>query len=99
MLEKNTIDELKVYFSKQPINKVWLFGSYARGDENSNSDVDLLVAFDKNSKVSLFTMGGIYMDLRQLLGKEVDLIEDGTLEDYAAATANQDKKLIYEREN
>lgn len=97
MLEKKTIDKLRIYFSKQPINKVWLFGSYARGEENSKSDIDLLVAFDKNSKVSLFTMGGIYMDLRQLLGKEVDLIEDGTLEDYAAATANQEKKLIYER--
>lgn len=44
-------------------------------------------------------MGGIYMDLRQLLGKEVNLVEDGTLENYAAATAGQDKRLIYERGN
>lgn len=97
MLGRQTIDKLQKYFDKQPINKVWLFGSYARGEEKADSDVDLLVAFAPNSKVSLFTMGGIYMDLRRLLGKEVDLIEEGTLEDYAAITANRDKKLIYER--
>lgn len=60
MLEKKTIDKLRAYFSKQPINKVWLFGSYARSEEDSNSDIDLLVAFDKNSKVSLHYGGNIY---------------------------------------
>lgn len=98
MLTNQKLTKLRHYFSGQPVNKVWLFGSYARGEENANSDVDLLVSFDPSSRVSLFTMGGMYMDLRRLLGKDVDLIEDGTLEDFAAKTAERDKRLIYERE-
>ena len=38
------------------------------------------------------------MDLQELLGREVDLIVEGTLRPYAAETANRDKILIYERE-
>jgi predicted nucleotidyltransferase len=34
------------FFSKKPVKKVWLFGSYARGDADENSDVDVLVAID-----------------------------------------------------
>ena len=34
------------YFKTQPVVKVWLFGSFARGDENEMSDVDLLIQFD-----------------------------------------------------
>lgn len=97
MLKEKEIDKLRSYFTRQPVEKVWLFGSFARGEERADSDVDLLVAFDPSSNVSLFTMGGMYMDLRKLLGRDVDLIEDGTLEDYAAATAANDKTLIYER--
>lgn len=97
MLTDKTIKSLRNYFSGQPVNKVWLFGSYARSEEKVNSDVDLLVSFDLSSKVSLFTMGGMYMDLRRLLGKDIDLVEDGTLEDYAVETVEKDKRLIYER--
>lgn len=97
MLTSKTLHSLQNYFSGQPVTKVWLFGSFARGEENAGSDVDLLVSFDPSSRVSLFTMGGMYMDLRKLLGRDVDLVEDGTLEDYAAETANKDKQLIYER--
>lgn len=97
MLTDKTLDSLRNYFSTQPVTKVWLFGSYARGEERGDSDVDLLVSFDSASKVSLFTMGGMYMDLRRLLGRDVDLVEDGTLEDYAVVTAEKDKRLIYER--
>lgn len=99
MLKEKEINKLRSYFTRQPVEKVWLFGSFARGEERADSDVDLLVTFDPSSNVSLFTMGGMYMDLRKLLGRDVDLIEDGTLEDYAAATAANDKTLIYERAN
>jgi len=37
------------------------------------------------------------MDLRKLLGREVDLVEENTLETYAAKYANNEKILIYER--
>lgn len=86
------------YFKTQPVLKAWLFGSFARGEERPTSDVDILFVPDRSGKpFTLLTMGGMYMDLTRLLGREVDLIEDGSLRPYAAETANRDKILIYER--
>ena len=87
------------YFKTKPVLKAWLFGSYSRGEETPDSDVDILVSYDEKANVSLFTIGGMYMDLRRLTGKNIDLIEEGTLEPYAEESVNRDKKLFYERTN
>ena len=96
---RHKLPALKEYFSFQPIEKVWLFGSFARGEEDSESDVDLLVEYMKDVYVSLLTIGGIYMDIKDLLGREVDLVEEGCLLDFARDTVEKDKILIYERKN
>ncbi len=86
------------YFKTQPVLKAWIFGSFARGEEKPNSDVDILFIPDRSGKpFTLFTRGGMYMDLKELLGREVDLVEEGSLRPYAVESANRDKKLIYER--
>jgi len=87
------------YMKTQPVSKAWLFGSFSRGEENENSDVDILVSYDKNAKVSLLTIGGMYMDLKKLLGRDVDIVEEGTLLPFAVESAEKDKILIYERAN
>ena len=100
MTTKTMIKVIADYFKTQPVLKAWLFGSFSRGEEGPNSDVDILFVPDRSGKpFTLFTMGGMYMDLRELLGREVDLVEEGSLRPYAAKTAERDKKLIYEREN
>ncbi|MCI7010784.1 MAG: nucleotidyltransferase domain-containing protein [Prevotella sp.] len=40
----NVIDNIRQYFSTQPARKAWLFGSFSRGGETAQSDVDILVA-------------------------------------------------------
>ncbi len=92
------IEQIRDYFATQPVLKAWLFGSYARGEERPDSDVDLLVKFDReHAKVGLLKYAAIIIDLEKMLNKEVDLVEDGALMPYAERTANKDKKLIYER--
>jgi len=56
-----------------------LFGSTARGDRRPDSDIDLLAAFDQTRRVSLLDVAGIEIQLSELLGQPVDLIEEGTL--------------------
>ena len=86
------------YFETQPVLKAWLFGSFARGEETPQSDVDILFVPDYSGKpFTLFTMGGMYMDLKEILGREVDLVVDGSLRPYAVESANRDRVLIYER--
>lgn len=88
------------YFRTQPVLKAWIFGSFARGEETPTSDIDILFVPDYSGKpFTLFTHGGMYMDLKELLGREVDLVVEGTLRPYAEESANRDKKLIYERKS
>lgn len=93
------IPAIQGYFATQPITKAWLFGSYSRGEETVGSDVDILVSFDKDAKISLFKYADIICQLEALLKQKVDLVEEGTLLPFAQRTANEDKILIYERDN
>ena len=85
------------YFKTQPVLKAWLFGSYARGEEHEDSDVDILFEPDMSQRFSLLTLGGMYMDLKEMLGREVDLVPEGSLLPFASESADHDKILIYER--
>ena len=87
------------YFKTQPVLKAWLFGSFARGEETEDSDVDILFVPDMSQKFSLFTLGGMYMDLKDILNREIDLIPEGSLLPFAKRSADRDKILIYERGN
>jgi len=98
-MNKDTIIKLIAdYFKTQPVLKAWIFGSFARGEESPLSDIDILVVIDHSQPVGLkfFTM---WNDLENLLGRKVDLVEDGMLLPFAAETANHDRELIYERAN
>ena len=85
------------YFKTQPVLKVWLFGSFARGEEHKDSDVDFLILFDHSTPIGLFSYARVHRELEERLGRKVDLVEEGTLRPAAAAAAAKDMKMIYER--
>ena len=93
------IQTIADYFKSQPVLKAWVFGSVARGEDTPLSDVDILVVYDRNQKVSLLKHASMICDLEDLLHRSVDLIEDGTLLPFAVESANKDRLLIYERAN
>jgi uncharacterized protein len=57
--------------------KVGIFGSYARGDNNMGSDIDILVEFKESP--SLLTLIKLENDLSEILGVKVDLVTTGAL--------------------
>ena len=85
------------YFKTQPVLKAWLFGSYARGEQTENSDIDILVEYDKDAHISLLSISHMMGELEKTTGHRVDLIEDGRLMPFAVDSANRDRVLIYER--
>ena len=85
------------YFKTQPVSRAWLFGSFARGEETPDSDIDILVEYDKDAKITLLTISHMMGELEKNIGRRVDLVEDGCLLPFAVESANRDKKLIYER--
>ena len=87
---------LAEYFRQQPVERVWLFGSYARGEEREDSDVDLLVDLDPTQSVGL-RFFGMWSEIERLLGRNVDLVTENGLDDYARESVNRDKIIVYER--
>ena len=72
-----------------------IFGSYARGEEIKDSDIDILVKF-KNPK-SLLKVVGLEMDLSDALQKKVDLVTEGGICPHIKKDVLKDLQLIYGR--
>ncbi len=95
---RNLIPVIQKFMASRPILRAWLFGSCSRGEDTPGSDSDILVDYDEaGGRVSLLTMGEILMDLSDLLGRKVDLVESRGLMDFARQSVDRDKILIYER--
>ena len=70
-------DEIQAIARKHKAERIWVFGSVARKEERPDSDVDFLVEFGNGA--SLFDQGGMSYHLGQALGRDVDVIDYGTL--------------------
>ena len=95
-MDPQTIKTLQNYFVTRPVTKAWLFGSYSRGTQNDDSDIDIMISLDKSQPVGM-EFFAMYVELSELLGREVDLVTDDTLLPWTVENINKDKKLIYER--
>ena len=78
------------------IARAWLFGSCSRGEEQPDSDVDLLVQYIDSNHISLMTICRIKRNIEKSINRSVDLIEEGCLMPFAEETVSKDKILIYE---
>lgn len=90
------IPKIRAYFATQPVERAYLFGSCARGDERPDSDVDLLVSLDYSHPIGLKYFG-MMCDLEDKLGRKVDLVSEDGLMSFARPYVNKDKILLYER--
>ena len=61
---------------KHNIKETYLFGSYARGEANRNSDIDLYC--DKGDVDTLWKLSAFSNELKETLGKDVDIVTIGT---------------------
>ena len=73
----------------------WLFGSMARGEENKNSDIDLMVQMNDVKKYSMFDLMDIAYITEKAIKIKVDLVEKGYLKDFANSSAEKDMIKIY----
>lgn len=89
-------NKIRNYFKTQPVEKAWVFGSFSRGEERADSDVDIMVSFIPGTHLGLkfFQMN---LELERLLKRPVDLVVEGDLLPFAEKKANHDKVLVYAR--
>ena len=92
-----TIDEIReivaALAARYGDDRIYLFGSYARGDANKDSDIDLRI--DKGAIRGL-QMGGLAADLEDALGIPVDLVPTGSLDSKFLNSISDDEVLLYE---
>lgn len=97
MTRKYTIEEIKAIVSRLAAQygaqRIYLFGSYARGDSDEHSDIDLRI--DKGSIRGL-ALAGLLVDLEDAFGVPVDLIPTGSLEQRFLDNIHDDEVLLYE---
>lgn len=76
LTKENIKQVVQDYFKDKPVKKVYLFGSYARGDANADSDVDLIVDIDDTDKrMSLFDFIKLQLGIEKSLNKKVEMVE------------------------
>ena len=73
--------------------RIYLFGSFARGDMTEDSDIDLRI--DKG-RIRGLELGGLLLDLEDGLGRPVDLIPTGSLDEKFLSAIKNDEVLLYE---
>ncbi|MFC2080440.1 nucleotidyltransferase family protein [Bacteroidota bacterium] len=75
--------------------RIGLFGSFARGEDNSESDIDILVKFNKT--LSLLDLVKIHNELSQQIGKRIDLVTEPSLKNERLKKyIYKDLQIIYE---
>ncbi len=84
---KIIIDTLKAYHP----SLIGVFGSYARGEQTDDSDIDILV--NLKGRINLFELIKLEEELSNLLGIKVDLITKNSLNEYLKDIVEED--LIY----
>ena len=92
------LDAIQAFCERHHIRKMMLFGSVLREDFRPDSDVDVLVEFEPDAKPTLFDLGGIQMDLQDLIGRAVDVGTPNMLSPYIKEKVLESAQVIYERE-
>ncbi|MBR1542351.1 MAG: nucleotidyltransferase domain-containing protein [Bacteroidaceae bacterium] len=70
--------KISEYFKTQPVDKAWVFGSFSRGEERADSDIDIMITLIPGTRMGLkfFAMN---LELEELLHRPVDLVVEGDL--------------------
>ena len=77
------------------LNKLYLFGSYAKGTANEESDIDIL--YEKGDRITLLGVSSMLQDLKEALNKPVDLVSVNSLEPSFSESVYGTEILLYER--
>jgi predicted nucleotidyltransferase len=73
-------DRLEAFCRRWKVKELALFGSVLRDDFRPDSDVDFLVTFEEDARWSFFDMVDMQDELKEILGREVDLVERRAVE-------------------
>lgn len=97
MLTRNKTKVLRDFFKNKPVLKAYLFGSYARNEENKESDIDILVDLDYEKGADFFGFIDMKDELSILMNSSVDLVSSNGLSKHIKPIIDAEKQLIYSK--
>ncbi|MHB1252604.1 MAG: type VII toxin-antitoxin system MntA family adenylyltransferase antitoxin [Candidatus Humimicrobiaceae bacterium] len=97
LLGKNRLQDKLIEICK--INEVVfiaIFGSFIRGEQREDSDIDILIRYKKNSRKSLLDLVGLENEISLFMGRKVDLLTMESISPYIKNEVFKSMKVIYE---
>ncbi len=88
-------EQIATFCRRHAITQLSLFGSILRDDFGPDSDVDILVEFGPEGSPSLLDLGGMLMELTQMLGRQVDLKTWGFMSDRTRRQVERERQVQY----
>jgi predicted nucleotidyltransferase len=95
--KKGVEEKLAEICRKNDIVFMAVFGSFARGEQNRRSDIDIAIEFDRNSEKSLLDLVRIENELRKIFRRKVDLVVLRSLSPYIIEDVKKEMRVIYEK--
>lgn len=86
-------ERIKPIAKQYGVERIYLFGSYARGEATELSDVDFRI--DKGQIRGLFALGGLYNSLSDALSKSIDLVTTESLDPAFINNIASEEVLLY----
>jgi predicted nucleotidyltransferase len=97
-LRKERLEEkLAEICKKNDIVFMAIFGSFVRGEQNRESDIDIAIEFERNSEKSLLDLIRIENELRKIFKRKVDLGIFSSLNPYIVEDVKKEMRVIYEK--
>ncbi|MBU2565497.1 MAG: nucleotidyltransferase family protein [Candidatus Thermoplasmatota archaeon] len=93
MRRKEVFEEIVHLLKNKGAKKIAVFGSYVREEEESKSDIDIIVEF--SDRKSLLELIGIERELSEKLGIKVDLLTEKSISPYLIESIHKEMEVIY----
>ncbi|MCD4686880.1 MAG: nucleotidyltransferase family protein [Anaerolineae bacterium] len=90
-------DQLRAFCERHPIRKLSLFGSVLRVDFGPDSDIDMLVEFQPDARITLLDMVSMELELTAIMGRKVDFRTPQELSRYFRQQVLDTAEVVYER--
>jgi predicted nucleotidyltransferase len=94
---KGLEERLAEICKKNDIVFMAIFGSFAKGEQNKKSDIDIAIEFERTSEKSLLDLVRIENELRKIFKRKVDLGIFSSLSPYIIEDVKREMRVIYEK--
>ncbi|MFH1412504.1 MAG: nucleotidyltransferase family protein [bacterium] len=95
MINKDIKKKILPILKRREVTKAAIFGSFARGENKKNSDIDLLIKFKKEK--SLLDLVKLKFELEDKVGKKIDLLTYNSIHPLLKNIILKEQKIIYEK--